>query len=318
MIKSEPLLSICIPAYNREKYLKRLIESIVSQEEFIETDEVEIIVDDGPSSDNTESMVKEYIKKYWNKIKYYRNPVRIWMCPAFLEALELWIWKYLWLMGSDDSINEIGLWVILKKIKDTSPKLILSKRCPYEELNRDNKIIETKDFNWFQDFSTYLSINYLWLKWWQIAEDRDTFFTFISVFCINKEYYNKAHRDLLNHVSKDYLNHHYFNFSFIAYSQLFNSDILSIIESPRMIWVQKNETSWIPNKKIADDLKDEMDYIKEHYVLSNWSKKCFKRLLYPWIMSWLLTPFRNFMKSIWLLSLYNSISKKYRKLRGYL
>jgi abequosyltransferase len=64
MIKSEPLLSICIPAYNREKYLKRLIESIVSQEEFIETDEVEIIVDDGPSSDNTESMVKEYIKKY--------------------------------------------------------------------------------------------------------------------------------------------------------------------------------------------------------------------------------------------------------------
>jgi abequosyltransferase len=64
MPKKEPLLSICIPAYNREKYLKRLLDSIVSQREFLDTDDVEIVVDDGPSIDNTETLVKSYIKKY--------------------------------------------------------------------------------------------------------------------------------------------------------------------------------------------------------------------------------------------------------------
>jgi abequosyltransferase len=64
MTKKEPLLSICIPTYNREKYLKRLLDSIVCQKEFTDTDDVEIVVDDGPSTDNTETMVKEYIKKY--------------------------------------------------------------------------------------------------------------------------------------------------------------------------------------------------------------------------------------------------------------
>lgn len=317
-MKNQPLLSICIPTYNREKTLKNVLNSIVSQKDFVETNDIEIVVDDWPSTDNTASMVKLYIKKYWDKIRYHRNPVRIWMCPAFLEALDLWIWKYLRLIWSDDSINEISLWIMLNKIKEKSPKLILWKRCSYEKLNNDNKNIETRDFWWFEDFSTYIWINYSWLTWWQIAEDREVFFTFISVFCINNEYYKKAHHDLLNHVTSDYLNHHYFNFSFIAFSQLYNFDIISIIESPRIIWVQKNELSRSPNKKIADDLKDEINYLRNNYVLSNWAKKCLKRLLYPRIMAWLLTPIRNIMKFLWLLNLYNIISKKYRKLRWYL
>lgn len=87
-MSKKPLLSICIPTYNRELYLKRLLDSIVSQKEFTDTDDVEIVIDDGPSKDNTEELVKTYQEKYKGKIRYYRNEKAIGMCPAFLEAIE--------------------------------------------------------------------------------------------------------------------------------------------------------------------------------------------------------------------------------------
>jgi len=87
MSTTEPLLSICIPAYNREKYLKRLIDSIICQQDFINTNDIEIVIDDGPSKDNTKEMVEMYQKRYPGKIRYYRNNQAIGMCPAFLEAM---------------------------------------------------------------------------------------------------------------------------------------------------------------------------------------------------------------------------------------
>ena len=137
-------LSICIPTYNREKYLKRLLDSIVWQKEFADTNEVEIVVDDGPSSDNTEYMVKKYIKKYWDKIKYYKNSVRIGMCPAILEALSFWSWEYLWLMGSDDLFSDNSLGIMIKTINTYNSRLILCNRDWIEKLECKNWISDYK------------------------------------------------------------------------------------------------------------------------------------------------------------------------------
>jgi len=41
---SQKILSLCIPTYNREEQLKRLLDSIVTQKWF--TDEVEIVIAD--------------------------------------------------------------------------------------------------------------------------------------------------------------------------------------------------------------------------------------------------------------------------------
>jgi glycosyltransferase involved in cell wall biosynthesis len=72
---SKPLLSICIPTYNRAEYLKKSIESIVCQDEF-KTKHVEIVISDNASTDNTGDVVKEYTNKYDN-IYYYRNKENI-------------------------------------------------------------------------------------------------------------------------------------------------------------------------------------------------------------------------------------------------
>ena len=74
---NKPLLSICIPTYNRADVIKNTIDSIVSQEHFINTDEVEIVISDNCSSDNTKDVVAEYVNKFPNKVFYYRNQENI-------------------------------------------------------------------------------------------------------------------------------------------------------------------------------------------------------------------------------------------------
>ena len=68
MGKNYPKVSIVVPTYNRADYLKECLESIINQN----YPNLEIIVSDDNSTDNTEGLVKEYIKKY-PYIKYIRN-----------------------------------------------------------------------------------------------------------------------------------------------------------------------------------------------------------------------------------------------------
>lgn len=73
MIK--PLLSICIPTYNRCDNLERCLESIVSQKEFL-NGEVEVVISDNASTDNTQVIGEKYSLKYPG-VKYFRNDKNI-------------------------------------------------------------------------------------------------------------------------------------------------------------------------------------------------------------------------------------------------
>lgn len=72
-----PILSICIPTYNRATYLDETIKSIVVQKRFLETNDVEIVISDNCSQDETEAIVKKYIDIFAYKIRYYKNPSNI-------------------------------------------------------------------------------------------------------------------------------------------------------------------------------------------------------------------------------------------------
>lgn len=72
-MKNKYLLSICIPTHNRGIYLKRCLDSLVRQKEFLEG-LVEIVISDNASNDNTHDVVKCYQDKYTNII-YHKNPV---------------------------------------------------------------------------------------------------------------------------------------------------------------------------------------------------------------------------------------------------
>lgn len=70
MISAKPLLSICIPTFNRASYLERCLDQIVHQEAF--DSQVEVVVSDNCSEDDTKDVVERFQKTYDN-IRYYRN-----------------------------------------------------------------------------------------------------------------------------------------------------------------------------------------------------------------------------------------------------
>ena len=61
----QPILSICIPTYNRWYIIEKTINSVVMQDEF-QNREVELIISDNASTDNTKSIVEQFQKKYSN------------------------------------------------------------------------------------------------------------------------------------------------------------------------------------------------------------------------------------------------------------
>jgi acetyltransferase-like isoleucine patch superfamily enzyme/glycosyltransferase involved in cell wall biosynthesis len=67
------LLSICIPTRNRASLLANTLESITAQQAFKDGDQIEIVVTDNCSTDNTQQVVAEFTERFPNKISYYRN-----------------------------------------------------------------------------------------------------------------------------------------------------------------------------------------------------------------------------------------------------
>jgi len=96
---SEPLVSILIPTYNREKLIGETIESAINQT----YKHIEIIVVDNKSTDKTWEIITKYSRKD-QRIKVYQNeknigPVRNW--KKCLEYAQGEYAKFLW---SDDLI----------------------------------------------------------------------------------------------------------------------------------------------------------------------------------------------------------------------
>lgn len=71
MENKKPLVSICIPTYNRCELLKKNINSIICQKEF-KDGLVEVVISDNASDDDTEKVGRTFADKYPN-IKYFRN-----------------------------------------------------------------------------------------------------------------------------------------------------------------------------------------------------------------------------------------------------
>ena len=63
-MKSKPFLSILIPVYNVENYIRQCLDSILSCSFY----DYEIIIIIGTSTDNSNSICKEYKEKYQEKI----------------------------------------------------------------------------------------------------------------------------------------------------------------------------------------------------------------------------------------------------------
>lgn len=142
IMKEKPLLSICIPTYNREEYLRKTLDSIVNQAGF-DSGLVEIVVSDNASEDNTEELVKEYCMRY-NNVNYYRNAnnIRDKNFPTVLEQASGVFRK----LSNDTLLWEDGsvLFMLetIKKYKDDKPVLFFRS----SEQRQDESVVTLDEF----------------------------------------------------------------------------------------------------------------------------------------------------------------------------
>lgn len=91
-------LSIALPVYNFSNYLPQTLDSIVKQ---ARVSEVEILILDGASTDQTPCVVKDY-QKYFSNIKYVRLAERGGIDRDMARAVTSASGDYCWLFSGDD------------------------------------------------------------------------------------------------------------------------------------------------------------------------------------------------------------------------
>ena len=100
---SSPIfLSVCIPTYNRVSYLEKCVRSVISQL----TDEIEVIIQDNASTDNTWNFLSsiEHVQ-----VHCYSNETNIGLVPNFVEVVKNARGTYLYILTDDDYLLIDGL-----------------------------------------------------------------------------------------------------------------------------------------------------------------------------------------------------------------
>lgn len=117
-----PLLSICIPTFNRSGFLRIMLQALLPQTELL-SNEIEVWVLDNGSNDNTPEVVAEL--SYFPALKYYRHstnigPVKnIIFGPAYLAK-----GKYSWVLGDHNLLRPRMMSYVLDRLRQ-SPHPIL-------------------------------------------------------------------------------------------------------------------------------------------------------------------------------------------------
>ncbi|MFA9215711.1 MAG: glycosyltransferase [Sphingomonadaceae bacterium] len=114
------VLSICIPTYNRASFLQQTLDSIVAQPAFSEGDEVEVIISDNCSPDETQAVAAQFVAAWPGKVRYFRHAPGIPADENFAAALSHGRGQFLKLHNDNLQYRNGSVAEMLKVIKATA------------------------------------------------------------------------------------------------------------------------------------------------------------------------------------------------------
>ena len=169
--KSEYLLTIAIPTYNRKDLLKRALDSIVPQM----NSKVEILVSDNASDDGTDDMIAES----YPMVRYIKNAQNMGADYNFLQCYREAKGKYIILFGSDDRFADGALDYLSVFLEKNNCDLI-SMNFRYFDVTR--KEVYLKDSEFISNYESKHDI---------VTEDRNLFLkygqlTFMSALVVKR------------------------------------------------------------------------------------------------------------------------------------
>lgn len=118
-MSTQKTISICIPTYNGAKVIAKTLDSIIQDAAKIENinENIEIVLTDDCSSDETLSVVSAYAAKY-EYIKIFKNEKNLGMDGNFKQAALNSSGEYVWFSGQDDIFLSGSISHILGVIKN--------------------------------------------------------------------------------------------------------------------------------------------------------------------------------------------------------
>ena len=133
-----PRLSICIATYNRATYIGETLDSVIPQV----TDDVEIVVVDGASTDGTELLMREYLQRC-DRLRYIRLPVKGGVDGDYNRAVESARGEYCWLFTDDDLLKAGAVEKVLHELLKGHALMVINSEV------------------WNADFSSLISARHL-------------------------------------------------------------------------------------------------------------------------------------------------------------
>ncbi len=116
-------ISIIIPVYNAEKYLRRCVESVMAALKNFKG-KSEILLVDNNSSDSSLSIIREFAKKYPKLIRGLRCTA-----PGAGAARNYAVTKatgeYFWFIDADDTVSENSVLELMAKAKSTDADIVM-------------------------------------------------------------------------------------------------------------------------------------------------------------------------------------------------
>jgi glycosyltransferase involved in cell wall biosynthesis len=214
-------LSICMATRNRGTFIGATLESIVCQA----TDDVEIVVLDGASTDNTGEVVRLYQERF-PRLRYFRQEHNSGIDRDFAKAVELANGDYCWLFCDDDLIKPGAIRVVLDAIKDDYALIIANSEVRNADLS---KLLEPRRMPLAKDRIYKSSENQL-----LFAETMD-YLSFIGGVIIKRQLWSAREKE-------KYFGSYFIHVG-IIFQQPLAGDVLAIAEP--LISIRYANASWL-------------------------------------------------------------------------
>ena len=119
-----PRLSLCIPTYNRVKYLRELLPPLLAEVEMANGDvlRIEVVVSNNDSADETDGYVSSLSSP---ALVYQRNPSNIGAICNFHACIDRARGDYIWLFGDDELFEPGGITRLLDCLDHDQPALVV-------------------------------------------------------------------------------------------------------------------------------------------------------------------------------------------------
>lgn len=182
-METKPILSICVPTFNRESLFAACLGELVNQVLALEDRGlVEILVSNNASTDGTAAVARGFAGLYGG-LRYNENAEDLGPIENFLLLIKMARGSYFWLVGDDDLVKPGALKKILEiLVKNPRPDLFYVN---YEQKGSEGQkkinLPEDMFFETGRDYVRY-GLEHFSSNEWDVAK-----FTFITSLIIRKE-----------------------------------------------------------------------------------------------------------------------------------